>query len=711
MQRLRARLNGAHGAELLCRVLRVPDFLQLTKDAYSASTSYLDSNYRKRWEENIRMFQSRHPTDSKYNSDSYKHRSKLFRPKTRSVVRKTEAAAASAYFSNLDVVNVNAQNTGSKELAIYADVYKELLNYRLQKTIPWFVTLMGAVQETMVMGAVCSYQEWEYKKVKGEVKVDQPSCKLVPLENLRFDPNADWTDPVNSSPYWFHAIPMYVCDVEAMMTSVDDKTGQPKWTKFSRDEIAQSKMDFDSTRQTRQESRQDSKTETGASVKEFDVCWVMRCFMRWDDEDHVYYTLGTQHLLSEPVPLEEAYFIGERPYVLGVAVIEAHKALPESIIHLGSDLQREANEIANQRMDNVKLVLNKRWLVKRGKNVDTASLNRNVPGGVTMVDDITTDVQELNWPDVTQSAFEEQNRVNVDYDDLVGAFSSGSVATNRQLNETVGGMALLNQGANAMTEYTLRTITETWVEKVLVQLLKLEQEYETDLTVLAIAAGNSKVVQEFKVKDINLAIKQDLLLTVNVGMNATDPMMKFQKFMGAIQGISQMMAAVPMGLDTEEITKEAFSLIGYKDGERFAGEGNPQMQQMQQQMQMMQQELQACQQQLMEKDMQAAQAKMQASQKEYQNATKMIGMQAKMGEMEVERSMQDAEGTAITQRIDMSRAVDESELADADIRLKAAQEELIKAQTLKTQAEAKVVPQMAKMKAQAANKPKTQEKK
>ena len=57
------------------------DWLELAKNAYSSSTTYVDANYRKKWEDAINMFQSRHPQDSKYNTETYKHRSKLFRPK------------------------------------------------------------------------------------------------------------------------------------------------------------------------------------------------------------------------------------------------------------------------------------------------------------------------------------------------------------------------------------------------------------------------------------------------------------------------------------------------------------------------------------------------------------------------------------------------------------------------------------------------------
>jgi hypothetical protein len=56
-------------------------WLKLAQDAYTRSTTYFDNNYRKSWEDNLRMFQSKHPRDSKYMSDSYKFRSRIFRPK------------------------------------------------------------------------------------------------------------------------------------------------------------------------------------------------------------------------------------------------------------------------------------------------------------------------------------------------------------------------------------------------------------------------------------------------------------------------------------------------------------------------------------------------------------------------------------------------------------------------------------------------------
>src|SRR5690606_12772092 len=108
-----------------------------------------------------------------------------------------------------------------------AAAIKELVEYRLTRTIPTFPLVMGGVQDAQTQGVGCSYQYWEYEQHDGEKVKDKPCIQLRPIENIRFDPAADWLDPVNTSPYFFDIIPMYVCDVRAMMENEDDKTGAP----------------------------------------------------------------------------------------------------------------------------------------------------------------------------------------------------------------------------------------------------------------------------------------------------------------------------------------------------------------------------------------------------------------------------------------------------------------------------------------------------
>jgi hypothetical protein len=281
-------------------------------------------------------------------------------------------------------------------------------------------------------------------------------------------------------------------------------------------------------------------------------------------------------------------------------VLEANKAVPDSLVQMGSSLQRETNETVNQRRDNVSLVLNKRYIVKRGADVDVQSLVRNVAGGVTMANNPEQDVREMEWNDVTASSYQEQDRLNVDFDELTGNFSSSSVMTNRKLNETVGGMNLLTGSANQLTEYLIRTLVETWVEPVLRQLVKLEQAYETDVTILSLAGQKAtQTLQKFGVNQItDEMLQQDLTVRVNVGMGATDPQTKLQKFTHAMATYGQIMANMP-DVDPEAVRKELFGLAGYKDGTRFFKKDmdprDAQMQQMQQAMGQMQQQLQMAQ--------------------------------------------------------------------------------------------------------------------
>jgi hypothetical protein len=75
----------------------------------------------------------------------------------------------------------------------------------------------------------------------------------------------------------------------------------------------------------------------------------------------------------------------------------------------------------------------------------------------------------------------------------------------------------------------------------------------------------------------------DVELTVNVGMGATDPMMRLNKLLAgarAFAEIGQLQAQGGGNLNVEELGKEVFAAMGYRDGGRFIQEGeDPRIQQ------------------------------------------------------------------------------------------------------------------------------------
>jgi hypothetical protein len=573
-------------------------WLALASDAYKRSTTYADTNYRKSWEDGLRLFHSMHPRDSKYNSDEYRYRSRVFRPKTRSVIRRHEATAMMALFANPDVLTTEPLNTADPEAAIGAKVAQALLQYRLTNSrngIPWFVISIGAFQDAMKLGVCASLQYWDYQTRKEKAKriaeipgidipvelevevevpvVDKPCCELIPIDHLHFDAASKWYDPIGTSPYVIVRLPMFVGDV------LDRMESRYAWKRLSQAQILEARVDTEpDLRQVSPRAREDPAMQQ-SEVSDFDVVMVHLNFIRRGAECYVFYTLKDKYMLSDPVPLEKMFPTGEIPVTVGFCLIETHNPMPGGLTHLGATLQQEANEIANQRLDNVKLVLNKRWVVRRGSQIDVEGLLRNVPGGVSMANDVEKDLREVNWNDVTASSFQEQDRLNADFDDLEGGgLSSSSVMTNRRLNETVGGMRMLTQGANILTEYTFRVWVETWVEPTLRQLLKLVQYYESDETVLALAAEKAGLFKRLRgLPNWDKLLSKDLLLSVNVGMGATDPDARFQRFMQALGAYTQISAQAPPDLDLKEVKKELFGLAGFRDSARFFTQVDPRL--------------------------------------------------------------------------------------------------------------------------------------
>lgn len=545
------------------------DYLQMAREAFTTSTTFFDGSIRPQVESAIRQFQGVHPSGSKYHSDTYKARSRLFRPKTRTTIRKNEAVGAEALFSTKDVVSVTPEDDSNPMQQASAAVMQELMNYRLKKSIPWFLTAIGAYQDAQTVGVCASYQCWEYDAVK---KIDKPAIHLIPVENLRIDPGSNWADPINSSPYVIRMIPMYVKDVRAKMTTPDPKTGQPKWKNLEDTQLLSAmNMYGDTTRLTRERGRTDSK-EQSQGIREFGIVWVHQNIIEIDGKDMIYYTLATLAMLTDPAPLEETYFHGRRPFVMGYCILETHKIYPDGVAGITKDVQAEINEIANQTRDNVRFAMNKRYFVKRSKQVDIRSLTRNVPGSVTMLTDID-DVKVQETHDVTSSSFQEQDRLALDFDDVSGAFSQSSVQSNRNLSETVGGMNMLTTNANQVSSYQLRTFVETWVEPVLEQVVLLEQYYETDEVILSMAGKAAGLLQKFGVDEVtDELLMQELTTNVNVGIGATNPQEQINNFMAAMKNLREILTDGTLeryGLDVTEVIKELFGKLGFKDGARF----------------------------------------------------------------------------------------------------------------------------------------------
>ncbi|MDH3317846.1 MAG: hypothetical protein OER43_19030, partial [Gammaproteobacteria bacterium] len=615
------------------------EWLLIARDAYTEAESYYDANIRSTHERNISHFSNRHAPGSKYYTEGYKFRKKSFRPKTRSMVRRQESALLKAMFSTADFVKVKAARTQDPAHRVSAEINQELLQYRLENTIPWFLTALGAYQETLNVGVCISHQFWDYEEEgqgfeeeeestpdaqyeiegldeagdnvaagtdtegnpfekyfdedsnvikadfggpRNEIVRDTPAVELRPVENVYFSVACDWRDPANTSPFIIDKMPMYIDEVKAMSKPRAGSPMQPWYPLTESQLLAGLADDYDPVRRQREENREDSKDQRHLH-RGFDTVWVHRNIVRKQGRDWVYYTLGVHYRLSDPVPLRQEYpwlKPGERPYVIGFSNVEAHKNYPESLVGLSSGTQQKANELDNTRGDNVELSLNRRYIVKRAAMIDYRGLQRNVPGGVTETDDPNNDIRIEQPPDVTGSSYQEQDRINADFDELVGMFSGSSVANNRSMNETVGGMKLLAGDADSLTEYPLMVFMITWVLPVLKQVVRLEQTHESDPALLNLIGEKIKFWQRYKVEGeqqriTDAWIQGSMNLQLSAGMGATNPEQQIQRLAAGFGIIFQMAPALAQRLDGEEVAKEVMGAMGYRGIDRFFPESGP----------------------------------------------------------------------------------------------------------------------------------------
>ena len=557
-------------------------FLSMARDAYEQGESFLEMAMYSKWRKNYSLSKSQHPDGSKYLSDQYRRRSRNFRGKTEASIRKNEAAMAVAMFSHEDVTSITAINKDDEAQTQAAENLHELVNSRLEDSVSWFLISIGAYHEAMVSGNVVSEQYWDYDRTAdGEVKTDKPAIDLYPPENVKISPYANWLDPIHSSPYVVIEIPMFVGDIKDRMKA--------DWIEAADSQIlaAKNEMEYNQVRSSREGNKQAAgKDSASTAITDFDVVYVHKNFIRKDGQDFYYMTLGTQSMLSEPVPVTEVYphlKEGERPLCRGCISVEPHVVYNRSLVDRVEGSQILINDIANLRMDNVRQVLNKRKYAMRGSGVDFSQLTQSHPGGVVLMDRLDA-VREEETPDVTNSSYQEQNLLNVDFDDLAGSFSNASVATNRSLNETVGGMSMLQGNSNTLTEYQMRILVETWVEPVIRQVTRMVQFYEDDERIQEICGP------EFTSESLQIPVKT----RVSVGFGSTDPQQKVQKLLMGLQAMAQVVPPEALvRLKGMKIIEEIFGYLGFNDGQAFiepeGEEQDPQVQQLMEQLQQMQQ--------------------------------------------------------------------------------------------------------------------------
>ncbi len=584
---------------------RKPDnktFLEMLGEVQSQAQLYSNQVNRQAWERAYKAFHQEHFTGSKYTTKDFLNRSKLFIPKTRTAIRKDLASVSASLFGSIDAVNCMAGNEGDKEQRASAAIIQELVNYRTDRSsgkasIPWFHVAMGARQTSLLTGICLSKQYWKLdlrrageEDVPGEdgrkrdvwvPDIDRPDSVLFPSENFIIDPAADWTNPAQDSAYLVLKWPM-------RMDEIRRKQHDPRmpWNKVAESVLKaagdRAKMDMAAIRRARE--RGIDRFDESQTGYEFDVIWVFETFMRTAGEDWTFISVDDQALLTDPKPVREVYpeQFGERPVVMGYGAFEAFSIFPQSSAESWQPLQQESNDLRNLTMDAIKQNVMPVTKVRRGRQIDLDQLKRRGQGTAIMVND-KDDVTWEKAPDVSAGTQILKQQLDIEFDDLAGQANYGTVQDNNALGKTLGGLKLAAGAANAVQEFDIRIWIETWCEPVLMQLVRLEQYYESDPIILGLCGERAKLIQKYGVNEItDELLENNVTIRVNIGLGAGDPQQRLAKFNSATQVALPLLQLDPkfqsgeLTIDSEAVMSEVYGAAGYRDGgRRFVKAGQP----------------------------------------------------------------------------------------------------------------------------------------
>jgi hypothetical protein len=137
-----------------------------------------------------------------------------------------------------------------------------------------------------------------------------------------------------------------------------------------------------------------------------------------DDEDEILVQLG---VINDAVVLEckEIPFIPFEKFT--------PSKIPNQAVGVGAlspilDLHKGYNLTRNQRYDNISLVINRMWMLRRGSGVDPRKL-KSLPGQIIDVDAFDS-IRPLDTPDVTSSSFNETQALNTEMQTATGTLDT-----------------------------------------------------------------------------------------------------------------------------------------------------------------------------------------------------------------------------------------------------------------------------------------------
>lgn len=218
----------------------------------------------------------------------------------------------------------------------------------------------------------------------------------------------------------------------------------------------------------------------------------------------------------------------------------------------------ELNTLRRQRIDNINLVLNRMWQANTLADVDLETLISS-PGNIVLTDAMDA-VKPLDTPDVTTSAYNEANIVQMDIERATVPPSAQGNTTSGQLGRTARGAQLIIGQALEKFGTATKLLEEMVLKKLLTMIHQLNLQFIDDDEVLQ----DPFLYKE--IADLQLT-PEDIRADVKFKMIGISEMVGSE---GKINQIVSFMGVFGKVLSPESITslsKKVWKLMGFNENE------------------------------------------------------------------------------------------------------------------------------------------------
>jgi len=200
----------------------------------------------------------------------------------------------------------------------------------------------------------------------------------------------------------------------------------------------------------------------------------------WTEERVITIANRRTIIRNDPNPL-----ISQRlPFLFAVVDEEIDDVVPDSETMSIKELQEELNTIRNQRMDNVNKILRRTWRADPYSSITKADIT-NEPDEIIFAG--KDEIEPFNIPDVTMSAYREEENVKNDMQAATGVTDFVMGRASNSLNNTATGITSVIEQANARFDTMIKLLEQNLIVDMIKLFIEFNQSFISEDVVIRIS--------------------------------------------------------------------------------------------------------------------------------------------------------------------------------------------------------------------------------